>query len=87
MAGGLGRMIRLGIILGLLVVVALPFARDAYERHKVLRQLNGVINEHDRAAFNNWNGSARAFAENLYDRCLRDNPPSVNYCDRYRVGE
>ena len=87
MADGLGRILRLGIILGLLVVVELPFGRDAYERHQVLRQLDGVITERDRAAFNNWNGSARAFAENLHDRCVRDNPPSAGYCDRYRVGE
>ncbi len=74
-----------GIVFGMVAFLALPFAREVYARHTVMRHLDGVISASDRAAFANWSGSAQAFAATLRDRCLRENIGRASACERYRT--
>ncbi|GEM_PF-2081467 len=81
----LKRVFGTGIALGLVTVMALPFAREIYHRHEVGRQLSGMLDSPDRAAFAGWNGSALSFVETLRDRCVRVHGGNANECGRYRI--
>jgi hypothetical protein len=68
----------------LIVVLALPFARDAYRRYEIAHKLDQVMDERDRAAFQAWNGSPEAFGRSLYERCTLTNGPDAPQCEPYR---
>ena len=70
--------------LALIVVLALPFARDAYRRYEVGQKLNHVMDEHDRAAFQAWNGDPKAFGRSLFDRCVLTNGQNAAACEPIR---
>ncbi len=66
------------------VMVALPFGREAYHRYQVSRRLDTVMDERDRAALNQWNGDAASFGRSLYERCVREQGEGAAACERYR---
>ena len=76
----------LGIIIAVLVliVVAYPFVRDAYERHLVRERLISVMTPQERAAFDNWQGDAKSFAQRLYNTCELNQGKGAVPCERYR---
>ena len=76
----------LGTFVALVVLIAVvyPFAQDAYHRYQVQRQLDTVMDSHDRAAFKQWNGDAASFAKTLYERCELTNGRGAAQCQRYR---
>jgi hypothetical protein len=76
----------LGIAVALLVLLsaAYPFGREAYQRYRISRQLDSVMDERDRAAFAQWNGDARSFGKSLFDRCERAQGQGAAACERYR---
>jgi hypothetical protein len=71
--------------LALVIVVAFPFARDAYHRYEVAQRLKPLMNEHDQAAWRDWNGDAASFGRSLYERCELINGPGSQNCDAYKV--
>jgi hypothetical protein len=71
-------------VVGLLAVLAFPFAYDAYSRHEVLNRLAPVLTQQDRAAYQAWNGDAQSFAKSLYARCELVNGHGAAACDPYR---
>jgi hypothetical protein len=73
------------VLLALFVLLALPFAREAYWRYEVSQNLTGVMNSRDQAAFENWDGSAISFDRSLLGRCELTNGPGSAACQRYRV--
>ena len=76
----------LGILVALMVIIAIgyPFAKEAYHRYQVSRQLDAVVDSNDRAAFSQWNGDAASFAKTLYERCELINGRGAPQCQRYR---
>ncbi len=68
----------------LLIVVAYPFAQDAYHRYQVSRRLDTVMDERDRAALRQWNGDAVSFSRSLYERCELTQGRGAAACERYR---
>ena len=73
------------VALALLVLLALPFARDAYHRFEVSRKLEAVMDDRDRAAFREWNGDAVSFSRSLYERCELVSGRGASNCDRFRL--
>lgn len=73
------------VAMGLLVLVAFPFARDAYHRFQVTQRLKPLMSEQDQAAWRQWNGDAVSFGRSLYERCALINGPSAQNCEPYRV--
>jgi hypothetical protein len=71
--------------LALVVLVAFPFARDAYHRYEVAQRLKPLMNEHDQAAWRDWNGDAVSFGRSLYERCELINGQGAQGCEPYRV--
>ncbi len=47
--------------LALLIVMAFPFAKEAYHRYEVSKRLGPVMTDRDRADFQQWNGNAQGF--------------------------
>ena len=76
----------LGTLVGLVLIIAVvyPFAKDAYHRYEVSRQLDAVMDSRDRAAFRQWNGDAISFAKTLFERCELTNGRGAVQCQRYR---
>lgn len=66
--------------LALIIILALPFARDAYHRYEIAQRLDPK----DRAAFQNWAGDPAAFLRTLYERCELTSGPNAPACDAYR---
>ena len=66
--------------LALIIILAFPFARDAYHRYEVSRRLDPA----DRAAFQNWSGDPASFMRSLYERCELTNGPGAPACDAYK---
>ena len=66
--------------LALIVVLAYPFARDAYHRYEIAKRLDSQ----DRAAFQNWSGDPALFVRSLYDRCTLTYGPGAPSCDAYK---
>jgi hypothetical protein len=73
------------VALALVILVALPFARDAYHRFQVAQRLKPLMNEHDQAAWRDWNGDAVSFGRSLYERCALTNGQGSQNCEPYRV--
>jgi hypothetical protein len=72
------------VALGLIVVLAYPFAREAYHRYEVARRLDPLMDDRDRAAFRAWSGDATSFGRSLYERCELINGPASPTCEAYR---
>ncbi|HXP03133.1 MAG TPA: hypothetical protein VN808_03365 [Stellaceae bacterium] len=66
--------------LALIIVLAFPFARDAYHRYDVARRLD----PQDRAAFQNWSGDPASFMRSLYERCELINGRNAPACDSHK---
>ena len=66
--------------LALIVVLAFPFARDAYHRYEVARRLD----PRDQAAFQNWSGDPASFMRTIYERCELTNGRNAPACDAYK---
>lgn len=73
------------VALALVMLVAFPFARDAYHRYQVAQRLKPLMNEHDQAAWRDWNGDAVSFGRSLYERCALINGQGSQNCEAYRV--
>jgi hypothetical protein len=73
------------VALALAVLVAAPFAHDAYHRFQVAQRLKPLMTEHDQAAWRDWNGDAISFGRSLYERCALINGPGAQNCEAYRV--
>jgi hypothetical protein len=71
--------------LALIVVLALPFAREAYHRYEVAKRLDPLMDERDRAAFRAWSGDAASFGRSLYERCELNNGPGSPACEPYKL--
>jgi hypothetical protein len=80
----LTRILSIALGIAIIVMFAAPFARDAYHRYEVAKRLNGVLDERDRVAFNQWNGDAASFAKSLYERCELEQGHGASACERYR---
>jgi hypothetical protein len=74
------RILGTGAALALIIVLAFPFARDAYHRYEVARRLN----PQDQAAFQNWSGDPASFMRSLYERCELNNGRAAPACDAYK---
>ncbi len=76
----------LGIVVAILLIIVLayPFAQDAYQRYLVAHRLDAVMSAQERAEFRNWSGDAMSFAKRLYDRCELNQGKGAVQCDRYR---
>ena len=79
-----GRIFGAGIALALVTVLALPFGREIYYRYEVWRHLDRVADASHRAAFDEWNGSAREFERRLAERCHQLYGARSPACERYR---
>ncbi|HVH82376.1 MAG TPA: hypothetical protein VM782_23475 [Stellaceae bacterium] len=79
------RMLGSFIALVLVLLVAFPFARDAYHRYQVAQRLKPLMSEYEKAAWRDWNGDAISFGRNLYDRCQLTNGQGAQSCEPYRV--
>lgn len=80
----MARYIGIAAALLVLVAAAYPFGREAYQRYEVSRRLDSVMDERDRAALAQWNGTAREFGRSLFDRCERVQGQGATACERYR---
>lgn len=78
------RIVGTCIALGLVVVLAYPFAKTAYQRYEVSQKLKAVMTDRERAAFNNWNGDPRSFAASLYATCTQAKGEGSPACDPYK---
>jgi hypothetical protein len=74
------RMLGTCVALALIIVLAFPFARDAYHRYEVARRLD----PQERAAFQNWSGDPASFMRSLYERCELINGRNAPACDGYK---
>jgi hypothetical protein len=74
------RMLGTCAALALIIVLAFPFARDAYHRYEINRRLN----PQDQAAFQNWSGDPASFLRSLYERCELVNGRDAPACDSYK---
>jgi hypothetical protein len=68
------------LALALIIVMAYPFARDAYHRYEVAKRLD----PQDRVAFENWNGDSASFLRSLRERCELANGAGAPACDAYK---
>jgi hypothetical protein len=66
--------------LALIIIMAFPFARDAYHRYEVGKRLDS----RDRLAFENWTGDPNLFLRSLLERCELVNGPGSPNCDAYK---
>jgi hypothetical protein len=72
------------LALALILVMAYPFARDAFHRYQVARRLDPLMSDSDRAAFRVWSGDAASFGRSLYERCELSNGPASPTCEPYK---
>jgi hypothetical protein len=72
------------VALGLIVLLAYPFARDAYHRYEVGQRLKPLMDERDQAAWRAWSGDPIAFGRTLYERCELTNGPGAPTCQPYK---
>jgi hypothetical protein len=72
------------IALALIMLLAFPFAREAYHRYEVARRLDPLMDERDRAAFRAWSGDATSFGRSLFERCELINGVGAATCQPYR---
>lgn len=71
--------------LALIVVMAFPFAVDAYHRYEVAQRLKPLMTDQDQAAWRDWNGDAVSFGRSLYERCALINGPKASNCEAYKT--
>jgi len=71
------------VALALILLLAYPFAREAYHRYEVARSLDSVMSDRDRAALRDWRGDAASFGRSLLDRCELENGRGAPACQRY----
>jgi hypothetical protein len=71
--------------LTLVIVLAFPFAFDAYHRYEVAQRLKPLMTEQDAAAFRDWNGDPASFGRSLYERCLLNYGQQAPNCEAYKV--
>jgi len=72
--------------LALLIAFTWPYAREAYHSYQVKTRLSAIMDDHDKAAFQDWmatNGDPIKFGQTLYDRCLRVNGANAPACEPY----
>jgi hypothetical protein len=81
------RRIMAGVVVILLVAMAFPIARDAYQRNQVINKLEPVLTQQDRLAFQAWQGDAISFAKSLYARCQIANGQDAKACEPYRLAQ
>ena len=79
------KLLATGLALVLLVVLAFPFAHDAYVRYTILQKLDPVLTQSDRNAFKTWNGDAISFVKSIYARCELQNGADAAPCKPYRL--
>jgi len=79
------RILGTAIALMLVMLVAFPFARDAYHRYEVAQRLKPLMNDHDLAAWRDWSGDAVSFGRSLYERCELINGRGAANCEPYKV--
>jgi len=79
------RILGTAAALALLVILAFPFAREAYHRYEVARRLDSLMDDRDRAAFRAWHGDAESFGRSLYERCQLTNGQGSATCDPYKL--
>ncbi|HXO03149.1 MAG TPA: hypothetical protein VN900_13905 [Stellaceae bacterium] len=70
--------------LALIMLVAFPFALDAYHRYQVAQRLKPLMNEHDQAAWRDWSGDAVSFGRSLFERCELVNGQGSPNCQPYK---
>jgi hypothetical protein len=70
--------------LALIMLVALPFALDAFHRFQVAQRLKPLMNEHDQAAWRDWSGDAVSFGRSLFERCELVNGQGSPTCQPYK---
>jgi hypothetical protein len=73
------------VALALVLLVAFPFAHDAFRRYEIAQRLKPLMNEQDQAAWRDWNGDAVSFGRSLYARCELINGQGSPRCDAYKV--
>jgi hypothetical protein len=73
------------VALVLVIVLAFPFAREAYHRYEVAQRLKPLMNDRELAAWRNWNGDAVSFGRSLYERCELINGSGAASCEPYKV--
>jgi hypothetical protein len=73
------------VALALVVLLVFPFVRDAYHRYEVVQRLKPLMDEHDQAAWRNWNGDAVSFGRSLYERCELSKGQGAAACEPYKV--
>src|SRR4029077_18632141 len=71
------------VALALLLLLLLPFARDACHRFEISLKLEAVMEDRDRAPFREWNGDAASFSRSLYERCELVSARGATNCERY----
>src|SRR6185437_338277 len=69
------------VALALIVILALPFGKEAYHRYEVGKRLEPLMDERDRAAFRSWSGDAASFGRSLFERCELVNGREAPVCD------
>lgn len=72
------------VALTLIILLAFPFARDAYHRYEVAQRLKPLMTEHDLAAWRDWSGDAVSFGRSLYERCELINGQNAPTCEPYK---
>jgi len=78
------RILGTTVALALIMLVAFPFARDAYHRYQVAQRLKPLMDEHDQAAWRDWSGDAVSFGRSLFDRCELINGQGAPTCQAYK---
>lgn len=81
----MNRLLMSCVALGVVAVMAYPFARDAYNRYELMRRLSPVLSEQDRMAFRAWNGNAQEFVKALHARCEIMRGAGNPNCAPYRL--
>lgn len=76
----MARILGTCLALTLVVVMAYPFARDAYHRYEIAKRLD----PQDRVAFQNWSGDPGSFLRSLRERCELTNGPNAPACEPYK---
>jgi hypothetical protein len=72
------------VALALIILLAFPFARDAYHRYAVAQRLKPLMTDHDLAAWRDWTGDAVSFGRSLYERCELIYGPGAAICEPYK---
>jgi hypothetical protein len=77
----------LGACVGLVLVIifALPFAIETYHRYEVAQRLKPLMNDRERAAFQEWQGDAISFGRSLYERCQLTHGQDSPDCQPYKA--